>query len=372
MEKNIIGYVKSCMKTFTQSKFNDIDSLVLSQLLYMKFECAAKEHFELGKSVKIKELLKAEVLDEMSSGYWEKYAEQNQNLLYLLAGSPRFRDVEISDYQSILEIENEMQFAAATFGIEKDLCYVAFRGTDTSFVGWKEDFNMAFITPVPAQEKAVEYINYIGHKYKKQIRVGGHSKGGNLSIYAAMFCEDEIREQIESVYSHDGPGFPEKIYKSQGYKAIKSKIRKTIPQSSLVGLMLEYQEDYSVIKSKNLGIMQHNLFSWIVENEKLISIKKVKNSAYLRDKALNEWIQNLTKEEREEMVTVLHEILNASGKDFFDFTKDWQKSVSSIIDNIKNMNDETKENMNKIIKQLIKGYMKTVQNSLIEKTPFRQ
>lgn len=124
-----------------------------------------------------------------------------------LAASPRFRNIQMLGYTEQFDAAEEKQFAAVCFQITPDLCYIAFRGTDSTLVGWKEDFNMAFKCPVPSQKTAVRYLTDAARHCRGKILVGGHSKGGNLAVYAAVKCSEDIQKRIERVYSHDGPGF---------------------------------------------------------------------------------------------------------------------------------------------------------------------
>lgn len=195
--QNIIEYVETAMESFQQRKFTTVDSLVLSKLAYLRMDGIVPLQpqkaalfggltSKQGKPVRLPELLKAEMYGSMMLNI--RARENNLRFLYALAASPRFRNTTLCDYASNTDPAAEKQFAAVTMLLEDGTAYVAYRGTDSTFVGWKEDFNMAYISPVPSQEEAAEYLNKVARRLPMQmkIRTGGHSKGGNLAVYAAI------------------------------------------------------------------------------------------------------------------------------------------------------------------------------------------
>jgi Protein of unknown function (DUF2974). len=365
MQKNIIDYVANNMQTFEECPFNNVDSLVLSQLSYYNFEVIDEELIakEQYKCITIRDLLKAEVMKPFLITPWN--VELSKKFIFNLAASPRFRNIGICSYSNVKNYESEMQFSAITFILDKREIYIALRGTDSSFVGWKENLNMAFMSPVPAQIAAKNYLTEVANCKLGKIRIGGHSKGGNLAIYSAIFASESIKNRLIEVYSHDGPGFPINIVKSKDYINLQHKIDITLPQSSLVGLLLENHTNYKVIKSNRISILQHDPYSWAISDNSFIYVENVKDSAYYMDLALNEWINSLKHEEREEFVNVLYDILNASGSDNFrDLIKNPQISINGILDEIKNMDENTKFHMSKTIKILADRYF-----SIIKEVP---
>ena len=206
-----------------------------------------------------------------------------------------------------------MQFAAVTMLLPGGTLAVAFRGTDDSFVGWKEDFNMAFRYPVPAQHAACEYVCAVARLWRGPMVLLGHSKGGNLAVYAAMNAEDGVKDRIERIYSLDGPGFPEAVVNSFEYASVSDRIVKIVPDSSVVGMVLETPERCIVVKSDVEGIMQHFVFSWQMHGGEFDKVEDVASSSVTFNKALNKWLANLSKEQRERAVDALFAVLEASG-----------------------------------------------------------
>lgn len=210
--------------------------------------------------------------------------------------------------------DEQTQFAAATYRLPSGMLVVAFRGTDDSLVGWKEDFNMAFQYPVPAQVTAADYLARVAALWKDApIVLTGHSKGGNLAVYAAMNAEDGVKDRIERIYSLDGPGFPEAVVNSFEYASVSDRIVKIVPDSSVVGMVLETPERCIVVKSDVEGIMQHFVFSWQMHGGEFDKVEDVASSSVTFNKALNKWLANLSKEQRERAVDALFAVLEASG-----------------------------------------------------------
>lgn len=232
-----------------------------------------------------------------------------------VAANPRFADVEMSAFCEQFDGDEQTQFAAVTYRLPNNTLVVTFRGTDDSLVGWKEDFNMAFRYPVPAQVSAADYLGKVAQLWRGSIILTGHSKGGNLAVYAAMNAEDKVKDRIEHIYSLDGPGFPEAVVRSFEYASVHERITKIVPDSSVVGMVLETPERCMVVKSDVDGIMQHFAFSWQMHGGEFAKVEDVANSSVTFNKSLNGWLSGLSEEQREHAVDALFSVLAASGAD---------------------------------------------------------
>ena len=208
--------------------------------------------------------------------------------------------------------QTEMQFSAIAFSFENGDTFVAFRGTDDTLVGWKENFNMSFIYPVPAQKEAVAFLDYVASKTQGRIYLGGHSKGGNLAVYAAVKASKATRSRIAAVYNNDGPGFDSDFISGEDYKEIKDRIFTYVPQSSVVGMLLEHEESYTVVKSRQSGIMQHNGLSWEAMGNSFVKLDSVSEDSKVLDTSMKEWLATMTPAERENVVDALYEALSAT------------------------------------------------------------
>lgn len=255
-------------------------------------------------------------------------------------------------YTEQMDPEAEKQFSAVTFRLTEGLSYVAFRGTDASFVGWKEDFNMAFQT-VPSQETAVAYLARAALYCPGRLMTGGHSKGGNLAVYAAACCDEAVQGRILRIYSHDGPGFLAEMLTSPGFQAIADRVEKTLPQSSVVGMLLEDQESFQLVKSGRVSFWQHDPFSWQVEGDRFCPADHLTADAHYLDKTLNDWVRGLAQEERERFVDALYGILNVNEVTTFAQWQDqWQKNLSDTMKAASQMDPDTRKFLGHTLKEL--------------------
>lgn len=201
--RNIIDYIKEENKTFDERPLNQVDSLIFSTFVYINLDDVVPSLDERKKEIEIRDILRRENFNKMFKG--TTLPETFEKFVYELAASPRFRNVKVKNFVNISDINAEKQFAAITFILNKEYSYIAFRGTDDTFNGWKEDFNMAFKYPVPSQEDALEYVEKVSKALTQKIYVGGHSKGGNLAVYTLVKSNEKLQKRIEYVFSHDGP-----------------------------------------------------------------------------------------------------------------------------------------------------------------------
>ena len=258
--------------SFRHSPFNDVDNIIFSIIAYYPFDGIVGGGF--GRAAvplpeAAKKLYEAAKDDEALQRLFT-FGRRHLDFMLRLAGVPRYSGCRLCGYVNKVDVESEMQFAAITVMIPDTPAYVSFRGTDTAIIGWKEDFNMILNDTIPAQIEAAAYLNTAAKHIRGKINSGGHSKGGNLAVYAAAFCGRSVQRRIKNVYSNDAPGFNKKIVSSDQYKNIEKKICCYIPESSVVGLLFEYTKDYKVVKSSETGIMQHDPFSWEITGKDMV------------------------------------------------------------------------------------------------------
>ncbi len=335
---NIIEYTEQTMRTFREKPFSEVDSLVLSELSYVHLNAVLAPE----EKIQIRDFLHAEAFEDLFRDVRD--TPSNKRLLVALAASPRFRSAYAGDFSEKSSDQQEEQFAAFTFYPDERHACVVFRGTDATLIGWKEDFNMAYLPFVPAQADAVAYLNRIGNAFPGKLMVCGHSKGGNLAIYAAAMCEPAVQKRITAVYSHDGPGFSRNVLESPGYRQIQSRIQKTIPQSSVIGMLLESHDAYTVVESRQVGIMQHDPFSWVIEDGAFHTLEKITSGAAYMNDTLDAWIAGMSIAERERFVDALYGILSAGEiNNVFDLGSDIQKRLVAMRDAAAKLDPETRD-----------------------------
>ncbi|MEG2596240.1 MAG: DUF2974 domain-containing protein [Ruthenibacterium sp.] len=360
---NLIAYVENTMETMCEKPFNQVDSLVLAQFCYTHLNGLAPTPEDAVPPMPLKNLLKAEHFKAMFQGLLAP--DSNQKLLMALAASPRYREIGLHEYVDLHNDSTIEQFAAMTFFLPDDTLYIAFRGTDTSFLGWKEDFNMAYVCPVPSQTASLVYLRGVAQKHaEKPLRLGGHSKGGNLAVYAAMTVENIVKDQIKAVYSHDGPGFQQEMLAGSNFAAVQTRIQKTLPQSSLIGMLLQSNEPYRVVKSAKIGgLLQHDPFSWEVQDGDFVYLPKLTDSAVYRNTTLDAWLATLTEEKRSTLIAALFQIIDASGATTFaDFAANWQKDIPAMLKALTQIDKETRDDVTEVLKELVKISLKNLTN----------
>lgn len=286
--------------SFAQDPVNPVDALVFSALSYIHYHQDAEPEGTLRQTA-----------DRFLSGGTQGRfrVKTDLELLATAANTRRFGQTQLVAYRDIFLPDRQTQFAAMTFLLDDGSMYLVFRGTDNTLVGWKEDFNMAFQQTVPSQLLAAEYTREMGARYARPMRLGGHSKGGNLAVFAAAKCDKALQGRIREVYNLDGPGFSGYLMGDPGYTAMVPKIHTYVPQSSVIGMLLEHEEPYTVIRSKSLGIMQHDLYTWELQGPGLIQVEEVDQSSVFLDATIKAWCAGMTDEERGRVVDLMYGLL---------------------------------------------------------------
>lgn len=297
--------------SMTKDPFNEVDNLILAELSYIPFnEYMPKAGSD--ESVRLKDVGEAFFEDyklEDTADNWNK----SPQVLKAAMKMNRFKKMKLRWFVDEFDQENEQQLSIVTFELEDGTAYVAFRGTDGTLIGWKEDFNMAYLFDTPGQKRAAEYLNEHFMNYDRPIRLGGHSKGGNFAMYAGIFCDPAVREKILTIYSNDGPGFHDEVMATDSYRAAKDKIVSIIPESSVVGMLLENQLSHIIVKSTEDGFKQHDPLSWRVKRTKFVRAPELSSSSALLDATLTQWLGTLDIKERKIFVDSLFDTIAASG-----------------------------------------------------------
>lgn len=337
-EKNLFGYLAREFETFDERPIGEVDSLVLSCLSYYRWP---GEEVRGPEGLPVRELFRVESFDAMTQGLWDP--EGLVHLLASVAASPRFRDVRVCAYADDFDESAEKQFSACTLLLPCGGAYLSFRGTDNTVVGWKEDFNMAFETGVPSQLAAVSYVERVAPLIEGPLYLGGHSKGGNLAVYSAAKSSGEIQERIVAVHNNDGPGFAWDISETPGHKRIASRIHTILPQTSVVGMLMEHEKRYQVVHSTYDGLYQHDGFSWQVLGTQFVHLDDFSREGKLVDETLSSWADSLNTQQREALADALYSVFTASGaKTLSELTEEKLKSAAAMLKTYKNLDRETR------------------------------
>ncbi|MCI8773096.1 MAG: DUF2974 domain-containing protein [Lachnospiraceae bacterium] len=348
----IINYIEEYGDyTFSEKPFGEVDSLILCQFAYLKFDGLVPGVDDDAPPVSIRQVFENRDYDNLYGD--ERYREKNTELFLAMVHSRRFGSLKINYYVNQIELEKETQFSAVTFQPDEELYYIAYRGTDETIVGWKEDLNLAFSEPVPGQLMSVEYLEKSAGKIGKPFYMGGHSKGGNFAVYAAMNCRQDIQDNIVIIFNHDGPGFRPEVREKGQFDKIENRIRQTVPHSSMVGMLLSSERNYRVVESRNFGLAQHDPYSWLIEKDNFQIVKQIYSGRMFVDTTINDWILSLNQEQMRIFVDTLYDVVKASEADnLIDFTANWKRSIQGIMSAIKNVDADTTKTMNDIMKAL--------------------
>lgn len=348
----ILDYLKEYGDYTLQEKpLSEVDSLVLSQFAYLKFDEVAPGADEEHTMVSLREIAEHEKYDSLYGD--ERYRKENTALFQAIYHGRRFGGLKVGSYVNYIDLETETQFSAVTFLLPNGISYVAYRGTDENIVGWKEDMNLAFSEPVRGQYMSVDYLERAARRIQGDFYVGGHSKGGNLATYACMNCREEVRRRIFAIFDHDGPGFRPEVKEQSAYGEIADRIHKTIPHSSLVGMLLYTDGAYRVVESKTIGLAQHNPYTWLVDGDHFRIVEELYEGRRFMDEALNQWILSLDQEQMHTFVDTFYQIILASETDnLIDFTANWFQSIHKISAALKEIDTETGKIMIRIMKSL--------------------
>jgi len=344
---NIFDYLKWRDLKLEKVEFTEVDNLILSRLAYFPLDNAVED-----KEITIKNAYEKYLTVKHKGRILQ---EEDSQLFPLLANSIRFGKLKLTEYVNKIDLNNEEQFSAVTILMPNGMIYISYRGTDNTIVGWKEDLNMSFKELVPAQTTAKNYLNKIAEKYKdKQIIVGGHSKGGNLAVYAAAYCEPKIQERIIKVYNNDGPGFCDKVVNSEEYNRILNKVHTYIPKSSIIGRLLNHKEEKTILESTETGIMQHDLYTWQLIGGKFIKAELTNSSEFI-DKTLTDLLLNVSVEQRSLCIDVLFDVLNATkAETLSEINENKFSNIMTMIRTYKNLDEENKEIVTKVLNILLK------------------
>lgn len=344
--------------SFDKSPFNDIDAAILARFSYQPFDDIVKTAVRRTISL---ESACVQMLNIPQLAKKVLYPDVDVLLIQKLYASERFKHLRLSCFVNEIDLQKQTQFSAITYSFGDGTYYVAFRGTDSTIIGWKEDFNMGFEFPVPAQEMALKYFENVVTRLKDGTFIlGGHSKGGNLAIYASAFCKKFMQNQIETIYNFDGPGFTEDIMQTEEFKSIEKKIKTFVPQFSIVGMILEHMEEYSVVKSVGTGIGQHELLTWELTKDSFVTLDKVDSGSRFFDDSFKLFLQSSNKDEREQIVEMLYQIVSVGDATTInDISENKFDSMLAAVKNFASIDDSSKRKVRDSLLRIVKDATKS-------------
>ena len=339
---------------FEEFGINEIDELILARVSYFPYD-----RIKMKPKEKFKDIAKKMESFTDNDFIWKG----DKELLEKLGESERYSDVTITDYIKHNVEEEQKQFSAITLHVGNSLHYVSYCGTDYSLYAWKENFNLSFMDKIPAQIEAKKYFDEIAKQYKGKFILGGHSKGGNLAIYAAVKASAKNKSRIIKALNYDGPGFRSDFLKSKEYKEMLPKLHEYIPQDSVVGRLLTQDEAFTVVLSTEKAILQHDIFSWVVHKDKLVKVPNTTKASKITNRALSNWIKNCSLEQRQIFIDSVYEMLYATeATSLKELSSTWVSKIGIVLKTYNNLSEKDKKIMSKTVKQIVTSYRKAIRD----------
>ena len=321
---------------FVADPFGEVDAMILSMLAYVELDGIVGSD---GKEKTLREVYDEYFRDRTPDDVRADKDMQPKSPLLLegMLNGGRFGDTTFSFYDDETDAGRDLQFCAVTFRLSDGTAFVAFRGTDSSLTGWREDFDLSFQSRTEGQIKAVSYLDRIGKALRAPLRVGGHSKGGNLAVYSSAFCSPAVRRRIRAVYSFDGPGFPRETVETEEYRAVIGKTVSFIPDTSLIGQLLISEAHREVVKSAAKGIGQHDALTWSIERNRF-ERTQLSTAGEMIGRAVGEWIEKIDYDTRKSLTETIFSLFASTGADTFsEIGKKKRKSAEAIFSAVKDL-----------------------------------
>ena len=374
--KNMLDYIKEFGHvSFEERAFSEIDALVLTELEYLPLEKVVPSDENGENFVTVKEI--AEYMQEHKQELFDEnpmmITEERHEVSQVIVDAPRFQSLKFFGVVSEWDKDTTKQFAAVTVEVEPSVRLVVFRGTDETLIGWKEDFLMTYSPLVAAQTDAKEYLAKQASLWGGDLMISGHSKGGNLAIYAAATQEEDVQLRIVDIFCFDSPGLYRSVLETKGYQNIVPLAMRYIPQDSLVGLMLESEVPYVIVKSNATGAMQHSAMTWEIEDGQFIKMEKLTKNSQLNDQTFKKWTESVSDEELELFWNVFFELLFSVGIDTVnDLYGQFMHYVQEFLKAAGDMDEEKRELLTRIALLLVSTRFEVWKDSLdmSEMVPF--
>lgn len=352
--------------TFAQSPFNEVDNLILACFSYVNLDRIPAVTRQKGIELKklVKEFKKLHTIKELEAD--KSFIRLAPFMMFEMAESVRFGNCVIRNYVNEIVTEAEQQFSAVEIVLDDGTSYISFRGTDDTIIGWKEDFNLS-TGVVPAQERAVEYMQRISDKAYGMLRVGGHSKGGNLAIYGSVMCKS-AHDKILEIYSNDGPGFSKEFQEFPETAEMMPKIIRIIPEYSIIGTLLEHEKQPIIVASTSRGLLQHDGFSWEVQGPGLVRRDSLNKTALRFIEILHKWIDGMDTEQKRLLIEDLFATLQASGyENLSEVQSGGLKSLAAMVKRLDKFAPESRGMMQELLTAICGGWLEQLQENTKDK-----
>ena len=372
----VLDYLKGYADLpFSKESFNDVDALVLSMLSYLPFK-------DIVPGVNEKEKI---TLEEAAGRYFSEHPSHKEDpenigltvspsmdqeliqILKMTSKSARYAKIRLSHFVEKTGFPVEQQFAAITYSLPqaKRNKVIAFRGTDRTLIGWKENFELAYMKEVPAQESASTYLDREISILSGKVTVCGHSKGGNLAVYAASRLKGSKQSRLSRIVNFDGPGFNFSILPRSSFSKCEPKVVNYVPEESIVGVLLDTVGERNVISSTARHLFQHNPVTWGIERSEFLS-GELSETTKLFEETVEKWLSQLTLERRRVFVDALFDVLGASEGKTID-PKESLKDIGNVIKNVSDLDEEARKILSDVLASIKDQALDTIFTAIKDK-----
>ncbi len=346
---------------FSVDSFNEVDNVILSQIAYARLDGLIDEGEKLSADKASKRLFRKFSREKIIEDH--SIHKCAPLLLEKIGSTERYKGLMISDYFNVIDPGGEAQISALTITLPS-FCYVAFRGTDETLAGWKEDFELSYSFQTKGQKAAVLYLNNMVPRLKSPIYVGGHSKGGNFALYAASFCKPQVQKRLHTVFCNDSPGFRQEIIECIGYKNVVNRVKSIIPENAFFSTLFHSDYDSKVVMSSAKGFPQHDATTWQVLRNHFIEVPDRSEQSYRMDETLNNWIAQLSDQDLKFFTDVTFELLESTGATTLtDLSDAGLTAVIDVLKSARHLPKEKRKEFNGMLKLLFTEHKKAANNA---------
>ena len=352
-------------RSFKEEPFSDVDNLLISQVVYVDFDSVITE----GKKIRPKEAYEQleHRYSDLDSDFYRNVESLSHEVLKRMAFSRRYEECTIHHYVSRLNKETSEQFAALMMDLPDGTTAVSFRGTDDTLIGWKEDLMLSY-TDIQSQLDAVDYVNRNCSLFRKY-RFIGHSKGGNLAIYAAVHCGFLFRRNIIQVISNDGPGLRPDSYKRNRFQKIAERYRLIVPEKDGVGTIYEIAPSKTVVSTSTGNIIQsHNMATWDIDGNRLVPANRARYETDHNRKSILQFLNETNAKQREVFVRELFECFDdAKIRTVSQMSSGGLPLFLRVMKEMSEMDSEAKEIAVKMFKSYSSNFNRDFSSQIIKK-----
>lgn len=347
--------------SFAERPFNDCDNVICSCISYLDLASFVPKEGEAG-SASVHDALRG--LLAASGGDISPYVRSMANItaetLELLAESRRFGPLALHDMVDVYVPERLVQASAVTIDVTPHESYVSFRGTDSTLVGWQEDFMLSF-TVTEAQEISAEYLARMARRAQKEGRrlyVGGHSKGGNLASYAASMLPSDLAPEVLFCWSNDGPGMDAEVSPKSAWDVLGHRFLRIQPTYSIVGELFDRPEEPRIyVKSTAQGALQHDPTSWEMGPSGMVAAEDLLPQCKVTNQIFADWIASVPKGQRRSFTEELFRVLAAGGAETLDEVTATPDGIQKVVQALAGSSPATKDAIMKLVASTVTNTM---------------